>query len=101
MENQFELKPNRLRVIVLPHDKINESKSGLYLGKLSAEGALRRGIVMSIGAGCSPDLQPGDQVCFMSFTGLPVHYKDTRYLSMYESEILGVIDEEEESQKES
>lgn len=84
-----------------PYEKINETKSGLYLGKLSAEGALRRGIVYSIGNGCSPDIQIGDQVCFMSFTGVPVKYKDEKYLSMYESEILGIIEDEEEDTEEA
>lgn len=93
--NGFDLTPNKLRVIVDPVEKINETSSGIYLGQMSAEGAMRRGVVMSIGKGCSPDIKVGDEVCFMSFTGLPVLYKDHRYLSMYENEILGVIEEDE------
>ena len=77
------------RIIVKPDEKPEVTKGGLhYVGSYNEEKALRRGEDISIGKDVT-DLEVGDRVAYLSFTGRGIEHEGERYLTMYESEVIG------------
>ena len=86
------LTPIKLKVLVKSDGKIIKSEAGI-IHKESAEGALRRGTVVAVGSKVK-ELKVGDRVCFLVQDGYPVKYEGEDYKLFYETEILGLLNEE-------
>ena len=77
--------------MILPNDRTETvTESGLVLGKdYNPELGLRRGKVISVGDNVH-EVKVGDEACYMAFSGIAVNYDGVRYLTMYETEVVGV-----------
>lgn len=88
------LKPLKSKVLIKPDPKKTETASGLFTGAYSVEGGLRRGTVISIGNGVK-DLKVNDRVCFIVSTGNVINVDEQEHFLMYETEVIGWIEENE------
>ena len=84
------IKAMRGKVILLPNEKVNETESGLQVvGSYNPELGLRRGKVISTGDGCR-EVEEGQEVCYMAYSGVPIRYNGETYWTMHEDEIVAV-----------
>lgn len=80
----------RNQVIILPNERVQETESGLSIvGNYNPELGLRRGKVVAVGPRCR-EVREGDEACYMAFSGVPIHFEATRYITMGEEEVIGI-----------
>ena len=82
-------------VIVLPNERTETvTEAGIVLNeKYNPELGLRRGRVVSVGAGVR-DVKEGDEACYMAYSGRPLRHEDTLYWVMMEDDVVGIGVEE-------
>lgn len=79
------------KIILEPNERTNTTDWGLEIvgGNYNPEGGLRRGKVVSVGAGCR-EVKVGDEACYMAYSGLPITFEGKKYLTMVEGEVIGI-----------
>jgi len=85
--------PLNSKVLVDSDGKKNETASGIYTGKYSIEGEMRRGTVMAVGPKVQ-ELKEGDRVLFQVFLGSIIRHEDQEYFLLNEGEIVAKLENE-------
>lgn len=77
----------KFKVIIEEDEKPTETKSGLYLGNVNLDGALRKGTVVSVGKDVRGNINVGDRVGFIAGSGISLKHEGKKYLNMFDTEV--------------
>ncbi len=94
----MNIKPLFDRVVVLPNDKENVTKAGIFIPETSQERP-QTGTVVAIGDGIDIDnnnvgmkVAVGDKVIFSRYSGAEFKLDDTTYLILRQIDIIGIVE---------
>jgi len=94
----LKLKPLADRVIVEPMEKEEMTSSGIYVPETAKEKP-QEGLILAVGPGRLMDngerapmeVKKGDRVIFAKYAGTEIERDGTKYLILYEKDILAIL----------